>query len=559
MTEQFSYEEDSSYEITPVEEVPEVIKCEESKLSDDFEKFKSDAEVCTDDEHSKAAEECEFVKRLNEEKARKCKFSSVKVSKGSRSVTIDRNTRDKFFEVVSGNLETFHKFAKIAGVQASNFSPSKVEFTVNGKVGPCSESHKNHLIGLIHEFKAKDDDHLKMEVFSDWFFWPQWATPTVYTANFNTCGESLSIAIHSYPDIEMGVQIELQLQNIELNQNPVVQTDVNSHQKKVKLPQNKKERREKASRNASLLVEDQEYDTEKVTDAVSIGGYYKFSGIEIEPKAVFSDVIETIKFVSTVPRKIKTFLGNIENEKAAILEQNRFNESHSSSLKLTIGKFSIRFQGGWVEEDGSHLCEYAYAIVIKASPFFGIEWKTDITAWILKTNPVGTAIGKIKDLLNDLGQEVLAIVFSIGAKVNLEPRFEFRKSHPDGLKVTGKGEIEVPGKLEIKLIKVNLNKWIFKVEAEISGSGESGLKFGVKVNSSGGFITGEWTGLKIQLVAKYKASVAKQKNGPPPVYKPVGDKFKAEEEPNVVKKKEKSVEVAVKIPGNKLFDDKKII
>ena len=174
----------------------------------------------------------------------------------------------------------------------------------------------------------------------------------------------------------------------------------------------------------------------------------------------------------------------------------------------------------------------------------------DLSGWILKSNPFGTAVGWVKELLSRLDQKFLEVTLTAGGKVNIELKFEFGMNQPGGMKSSGKGEFELPIKLDIKVIKVSLHTWRFKFEGDISASAEAGLKFVLSGSRTGAKFTIEFSGVKMQIVAKGMASYSKKEKGPPPErgtnLKPLNEGEKD--------KNEKSVEFTAKISGDKWYE-----
>ncbi len=512
-----------------------------------FEEFKKQLPVPYKDENSETVHECEFTQKLKKAKAEKCKFASVLIKKDGRSLTVDASSKVNTFEVVAGNLEKLHEKLH-GGIVNLSFKPAKVEITTNGIVGPCTdEKHKNNLYKTTFKSVEKTDSKLKLELFSDWYALPCLAKPVIYTVNANTCGTSFPVYIHVYPDIEMGVQIEVQLSGeaTEVEQTKEVK-DSKVEGKGRKSNSGRKEKK----KLVTLLAETEEFETFKITESFAVGGYYKFSGVEIDIKKVFASVLETIQKVDSIVTKIRTKVGDLQGENDKIVAQNNFDRQTQSSFKLTVGKVGLKLLGAWEETDGAPTCEYGLVLYITAKPLIGLEWKMDLSGWILKSNPFGTAVGWVKELLSRLDQKFLEVTLTAGGKVNIELKFEFGMNQPGGMKSSGKGEFELPIKLDIKVIKVSLHTWRFKFEGDISASAEAGLKFVLSGSRTGAKFTIEFSGVKMQIVAKGMASYSKKEKGPPPErgtnLKPLNEGEKD--------KNEKSVEFTAKISGDKWYE-----
>lgn len=528
----------------PIESV-DYIASPESSMLWDYDQSKAQLPVPYRDDNSKPVHECEFTEKLKKAKAEKCKFASVLIKKDNRSLTVDASSKINTFEVVAGNLEKLHEKLH-GGVLNFSFKPAKVEITTNGLVGPCSADHKNKVHDISFKSVENTDAKLKLELFSDWYFFPCLAKPVVYTVNLRTCGTSFPVHIHAYPDIEMGVQIELQLTE---ETTAVEQTKEVKDSKTEGYGRRTNQNRKEKKKLVTLLAETEEYETIKITDSLSVGGYYKFSGQEIEIKKVFGSVLETIKKIDSFVTNIKTKVGNLQDENDKIVAQNNFDRQTQSSFKLIMGKFVLRVLGAWEETDGAPTCEYGLVLFIAAKPLIGVEWKMDLSGWILKMNPLGRAVGWFKDLLSRLDQKFLEVTLTAGGKVNIELKFEFGLNQPGGMKTSGKGEFELPIKLDIKVIKVSLHKWKFNFEGDISASAETGLKFVLAGNKAGAKFTIEFSGVKLTFIAKGSASFGSQEKGPPPDssnLKPLKEGEK--------NKKERSVEFVAKIPGDKWYE-----
>jgi hypothetical protein len=497
----------------------------------------------------------------------KCKVKSLIIQKGRRQVELNKSNPKARFEVVGGNLETFNRFF---GTKLK-FNPAKINCSATYLAGPCSdkgiESHVKKVFDV--SFTPSEEitnTSLKFDAYSEWVLWPPNATPVEYCVNLNTCSESLEAIIAVYPDIEAGFGIEWKYQTDKYNEfrNDSVKTE-----EAPPIIKRISKRKTKTLRQESVSYTEERSQKIKISNGISIYGYYKFSGIEIKPTLVFKDIIETLTKIESIMEPLVGLINTIKGQKTELIkkaeEVNSRNDENTSSKDGNVIIFpcvDARLSFLWQEIEGSPFCEFGALITLSLNPLFGLSFQYDLTYAILRATGVGNTIAELKEIAESKsGAKIFALTLTAGFQVKVDANWEYNNGflHPP----KSSGEITFPIKLEATAFKGKMKKdLVFKIHAEIEvevgAKGESGISVKAVGKAGGLDLSVDWLGLKVTLAAKYKTCVYRTVNNcsPPAAPSQIGSIKGNNGEIISTKtdnKKEKSMEGTFKISGKPIY------
>lgn len=493
-----------------------------------------------------------------------CTVESLEIrQKGkSRKITLTKDKNNQVLEVVSGNAKWLSEWM----TEIADFNLKEIEVKPVGLVGPCKATHLDKTFDFDEKAIEITDDLLKFKTHSNWAFIPWNAAPAVYEIRHNTCSTALVGKINVYPDIEFGVGVEFKVQEEITNRVADVKVGQTDSQKKIAVLQDdmqgqidkiRKEGR-KFGRKASkakqesitdlqrqisqlqttdedkMKVEIIPHDKIKITESLSIFGFYKFSNQEIEIRKILKDIIEKLQ---TIDKVVATFQSVMKQLEALQEGDLKALATEKAEEKLVVGKsgvnvtgrsksgivpkfffpmVGIKFSGLWEEIDDEPICQYGMAMSFYSKPLFGMEFKYDITYAILKAfGPAGATISKLKEFAEEKGLKALAVVVSANFKINMEFRMElnsYNESNNPG------ATVQVEGSIKVQVTVVSYEDTIvgYTVKVDIGGSGESGIVMTGKANQSKLSLDFEWTGIKLTIFKTCTFTKTEEKKTTPP-------------------------------------------
>lgn len=491
-----------------------------------------------------------------------CKSNKLVVRRGKRIITLTKENPEAILEVVGGQMQTLQEFFGVL----TDFKAAIIECSASFAAGPCDDkgrgSHKGKTFDISpHPAMLSTSDTLKFEAFSEWVLFPWQATPFPYDIHFNTCSENLVAKIKVFPDIEFGMGIEFKYQK---------QTSAEYQEQSVSNIKDDGFTISRVSRTKSKNLRNQTatYTQEtakviRISESLSVVGFYKFSGIEIELRAVLKKYTERVK---TIEELVRPLIGLVNDIRAKANEAKSNNEDqlreYESQVKspnvMTFPNVSVRFSGLWHELDDSYECHYMTKVALVFKPLFGMEFRYDITDAVLRATGVGNTIAQVKSYLKGKNIEAFALVISTGFSVNLEVAFEWAR-HQDTV-ISGSVDVTFPVKLEATALKMTKESLTFGYHStiffDLGIRGESGVKVVVKAKSIGLDFAIDWTGIKVTLMSKYNVCVSRVKNecAPPGASTNAPAKF-----PKNKKGQDNSFEKSFVIPGRHIYEKKQFI
>lgn len=500
---------------------------------------------------------CQYAKPEKKVDKPECKVTKLVVKKGKRQITLTKNEPNKTFEVVGGQLE---KLQKTFGIVA-DFKGADIKCEATMASGPCTDkgkaSHTGKTFNVNYPVKSQSSTNLNFDAFSKWLALPWKAVPKPYKVEFNTCSETLTADILVYPDIEFGIGFEWKMQKEEF-------FAFQKQSKKDLKDEGYQVNRVTRKKTKSLKKQSANYVTEtflpqKVTKSLSIMGFYKFSGVEIEFRSIFKKYIEYLQTLEAIVEPVLGLVNDLRGQDNDMQEANEESGlqrkadgksgTASSKFSLEYPNITVKFSFLWEELDDCPECAYGGLLVISLKPLWGLEFRYDLTYAILRATGAGNSLAEIKSYLEGEGLKLFALIFSTGFSINLETKFEINH---DGIKPTGTLDVTFPAKLEATLLKMSKKIKKFGVYAavafELGAKGESGFKVKLIATSAGVDYSIEWNGLKVTVSAKYNVCFSRSEKGCPPPGLPKGkenaDGSKEGEDP--------SKEMSFTIPGKPL-------
>jgi hypothetical protein len=487
---------------------------------------------------------CPFAKGNEAAENPNCKSSGLKISKAERKfdlVITKPNSRtgalgeDNVLEVVGGSM----------------LAKPVITGEISGLVVNCS-THKNKKNWNIPHGKIKSltpnyaEIVLASELKPRLLVWN--AEPKVYYLSANTCSNTYGALVKVYPDIECDASFSIDLsgesKKISEDSTTVKYGEVKSKKQGQTLAGEK-------HRNTSI------YEEFTITNGISISANYKKDGVQLSFKKTFAQIIQEIQRLETIRNGVDSFLEKIAGKSKSAVKRRKDKidaatekESYQSSksmqssapqdsVSITYPNITIGIGGKWEELEGDYRVDCAGTAEFGFNPLIKLGVKKDISSFILKTTPAGTALSKVKEALKDMEIETLALIFEVSGELSGKVKhyaYTLKDSHTDG-----EVSLKIPVSVTAVLLKTSKNieskylkSYVLKIEIDVSAKGESGIQFDGKLtedakNKSLAFeISGQFLGIEVSVTAVINSSI-EDKQKPPDGYIPVDERHDQKE------------------------------
>jgi len=478
--------------------------------------------VCT------AVAPCAAEKALDEAKAKKCHYTTVKLTK---------NPDRKYNVNISAKSPDVLNLQIVAG---HDNNPAIINIQLEGVAGPCPE-HKDKVFYVSNiqkeDLLEKTDSKVSFEAFShiydlhSHFLFLNNAQSRDIGVDINTCGLKKRINIKVYPDIQLAMSGKLSLSRVNTPAKTTTTTTTTTEVKTIK-PSSEAEARKNLKKTGRKGRRKVVKKTVQEVKTIAEAEDYSQSGLVVA-LAVQEDGLEPSKYewefkkVNNLMEKATKVLDKMDDFFAKIVP--------GLGLKLTYPSLEASFSGQWKEVENSPQCDVIYSLSLKGKPLLGLEISKDILPVIIKAVSTASGAGPVGYMIVEMLErfkrnESIQAELSLTLKVELSFAPSLKLDLP-GLnrpfEYSGAAEFTVGVSLELAgTIKMDI--YLCQCTATLKGTSKAAIVVGGKVDSVASNITLGWkfTGAYLIITGSFSYGVSETTQNK----MPKGEKFSGKEE-----------------------------